>query len=114
MRAGIHPINHRVVYVDTSTGEEWIGHTTIVDAKESKTINGVEHPVVRLDISAKSHPFWTGHARTLDTEGRIDRFKRRYAQAQKAAPSTAEKSSAAKKASEKAKPKTAKKATKKS
>jgi large subunit ribosomal protein L31 len=77
MRSGIHPEYHKVIYLDTSTSDEWVGYSTL-DTDERKLIDGEELPVVRLDISAKSHPFWTGQARTVDAEGRIDRFKRRY------------------------------------
>ncbi len=77
MRNGIHPAYHRVLYLDSSTSEEWVGFSTQT-SKEMKAVDGDELPVIRLDISAKSHPFWTGQARTLDTEGRIDRFTRRY------------------------------------
>ncbi|PRP99571.1 type B 50S ribosomal protein L31 [Enhygromyxa salina] len=77
MRSGIHPEYHKVIYLDTSTSDEWVGYSTII-GDERKMVEGEELPVVRLDISAKSHPFWTGQARTVDAEGRIDRFKRRY------------------------------------
>jgi large subunit ribosomal protein L31 len=77
MRTGIHSEYRKVLYLDISTNDEWVGYSTM-ESDEQKLFNGEELPVVRLDISAKSHPFWTGHARTLDAEGRIDRFKRRY------------------------------------
>ncbi|NVB42165.1 type B 50S ribosomal protein L31 [Pseudenhygromyxa sp. WMMC2535] len=77
MRASIHPDYHKVLFHDVSTGDEWVGFSTM-GSDEQKLVDGAELPVVRLDISAKSHPFWTGKARTLDAEGRIDRFKRRY------------------------------------
>ena len=77
MRPGIHPEYHRVLYHDSATGEEWVGYST-KKSGDLKAFDGEELPLVRLDISAKSHPFWTGQARTLDAEGRIDRFKRRY------------------------------------
>jgi large subunit ribosomal protein L31 len=76
-RAGIHPAYHRVIYMDNATGDQWIGYSTM-NPDERMTLQGEELPVVRLDISAASHPFWTGQARTVDAEGRIDRFKRRY------------------------------------
>lgn len=78
MRNDIHPDYHKVLYIDNATGDEWVGFSTL-DGSESREVAGVTLPVVRLDISAKSHPFWTGQARTVDAEGRIDRFKRRYA-----------------------------------
>jgi large subunit ribosomal protein L31 len=78
MRTGIHPEYRKVLYHDSATTEEWVGYSTIY-SNESKLVDGEELPLIRLDISAKSHPFWTGQSRTLDSEGRIDRFKRRYA-----------------------------------
>lgn len=78
MRLGIHPQYNKVLYVDAAAGVEWVGYST-KSAKETKEVDGVELPVLRLEISSHSHPFWTGKARTLDAEGRIDRFKRRYA-----------------------------------
>jgi large subunit ribosomal protein L31 len=78
MRTGIHPEYRKVLYQDMSTSDEWVGFSTM-ESDEKKLVDGEELSVIRLDISAKSHPFWTGQARTLDAEGRIDRFKRRYA-----------------------------------
>jgi large subunit ribosomal protein L31 len=84
MRPEIHPAYHKVLYLDTSTNDEWVGYSTL-STDERKVFEGEELPVVRLDISAKSHPFWTGQARTVDTEGRIDRFQRRYGRRKKKA-----------------------------
>lgn len=78
MRPGIHPNYQKVLYIDTSTGDEWAGYSTLI-SDERKSFEGEELPVIKVEISAHSHPFWTGKARTVDTEGRIDRFKRRYA-----------------------------------
>jgi large subunit ribosomal protein L31 len=77
MRTGIHPEYRKVLYQDSATNDEWIGYST-QESDERKLVDGEELAIIRLDISAKSHPFWTGHARTVDAEGRIDRFKRRY------------------------------------
>lgn len=77
MRKGIHPEYRKVLFLDSSTGDEWTSFSTL-QSSETKTVGGEELPVVRLEISSASHPFWTGQARQLDTEGRIDRFKRRY------------------------------------
>ncbi|MCA9683455.1 MAG: type B 50S ribosomal protein L31 [Myxococcales bacterium] len=77
MRTGIHPEYHKVLFHDLATNDEWVGFSTM-GSDEHKLVDGEELPLVRLDISAKSHPFWTGQARTVDAEGRIDRFKRRY------------------------------------
>jgi large subunit ribosomal protein L31 len=78
MKAGVHPDYHKVLFVDASSGEEWMSYSTM-SSSEKREVEGGEVPVIRLDISAYSHPFWTGHARELDAEGRIDRFRRRYA-----------------------------------
>lgn len=82
MRPGIHPSQRKVIYQDSSTGEEWLGYSTM-HSDTTKEREGEELPVIRLDISAASHPFWTGQARNIDAEGRIDRFKRRYARKKK-------------------------------
>ena len=88
MRLGIHPKYHKVLYMDPAAEKEWVGYST-KSSKETREIDGEEVPVLRLEISSHSHPFWTGKARTLDAEGRIDRFKRRYArQTGDAAPAT--------------------------
>lgn len=78
MKMGVHPEYHRVLFLDTSTGDEWTSFST-QGSSETKEVDGVELPVIRTEISSKSHPFWTGKAREVDSEGRIDRFRRRYA-----------------------------------
>jgi large subunit ribosomal protein L31 len=77
VRADIHPEYHDVIFVDSATGEEWTTRSTL-SSKETRDIDGVEVPVVRLEISSVSHPFWTGKMRELDTDGKIDRYRRRY------------------------------------
>ena len=78
MKDGIHPDYHTVVFVDSATGREWISRST-AKSSEMRKIDGKDVPVVHLDISAESHPYWTGQQRSLDTEGRVDRFNKRYA-----------------------------------
>lgn len=77
MKEGIHPDYHPVLFVDAATGQEWMSRSTLT-SKETREVDGVEVPVVRMDISSVSHPFWTGTARELDADGKIDRFRRRY------------------------------------
>ena len=79
MKSEIHPDYHKVLFHDSATGEEWVTRSTLTSA-ETKEFEGEELPVVRLEISAASHPFWTGQAREIDTEGRVERFRRRYKQ----------------------------------
>jgi len=78
MKADIHPDYHKVLFVDSATGKEWVTRSTLT-SKDKKLVDGEEIPVVRLEISSYSHPFWTGKLRELDSDGKIDRFRRRYA-----------------------------------
>lgn len=75
MKPDIHPDYHPVVFVD---GEHEIITRSTITSRKTREIDGVEHYVVSLDISAYSHPFYTGKQKLVDTEGRVDRFKKRY------------------------------------
>jgi large subunit ribosomal protein L31 len=78
MKKGIHPENYRlVVFKDMSNETTFITKST-VDTKETITIDGNEYPLVKLEISNTSHPFYTGKIKLVDTAGRIDKFKNRY------------------------------------
>ena len=77
MKPEIHPPYHKVLFVDTATGQEWVTRST-VGSKEKREVDGEEIPVVRLEVSSYSHPFWTGKMREVDSDGKIDRFRRRY------------------------------------
>ncbi len=77
MKADTHPDYHKVLFVDTATGDEWVTRSTL-KSKETREIDGEEIPVVKLEISAYSHPLWTGKMREMDSDGKIDRFRRRY------------------------------------
>lgn len=77
MKSGIHPLYRKVLFVDASTGDEWVSYSTM-GGSDTRSFAGEELPLIRLDISSFSHPFWTGQSREVDTEGRMDRFRRRY------------------------------------
>lgn len=77
MKSEIHPDYHTVIFVDSATGNEWMSRSTMT-SKETREVDGEQIPVVKLEISAVSHPFWTGTMRELDADGKIDRFRRRY------------------------------------
>lgn len=77
MKPEIHPDYHKVIFVDSATGSEWISRSTAT-SKETRALDGEEVPVIRLEISSISHPFWTGKMRELDSDGKIDRFRKRY------------------------------------
>ena len=76
MKADIHPTLNPVVFVD---GAHEITTVSTMKSGETKQIGGVDHYVVHVDISGHSHPFYTGKQRLVDTAGRIERFKARYA-----------------------------------
>lgn len=79
MKKDIHPIYGRVAFRDRSTGSLFVTRSTLVAGnRRSILVDGEELPVVDVDITSDSHPFWTGKARTLDTEGRVQAFHRRY------------------------------------
>lgn len=78
MKKGIHPENYRVIaFKDMSNDEVFLTKST-ADTKETLEVDGVEYPLVKLEISRTSHPFYTGKAKLLDTAGRIDKFKNKY------------------------------------
>ena len=77
MKEGIHPDYHDVLFIDSATGDEWVTRSTLTSSA-TREVDGVELPVVKLEISSHSHPFWTGTMRELDADGKIDRFRRRY------------------------------------
>ena len=83
MKAEIHPEYHPVVFVDISTGEEFLTRSTMT-SQERREVDGVEAYVVRVEISSSSHPYFTGEQRIVDTAGQVERFRRRYARTQQA------------------------------
>jgi large subunit ribosomal protein L31 len=83
MKKGIHPENYRpVVFKDMSNGDMFLTRST---AKTTETIEfeGETYPVVKVEISSTSHPFYTGKNKLVDTAGRVDKFLSRYGQARK-------------------------------
>ncbi len=80
MKQGIHPENYRlVVFKDMSNGTSFISRSTANTRETIKHEDGNEYPVIKLEISNTSHPFYTGKNMLVDTAGRIDKFKKRYA-----------------------------------
>ncbi|MDR1653786.1 MAG: type B 50S ribosomal protein L31 [Prevotellaceae bacterium] len=79
MKSGIHPENYRpVAFKDVSNGDTFISRST-VNARETVDIDGVTYPLVKLEISSSSHPFYTGKQKLVDSAGRVDKFMSRYA-----------------------------------
>ncbi len=79
MKKDIHPQNYRfVVFKDMSNGNAFISRSTTNTRETIKWEDGNEYPLVKLEISNTSHPFFTGQKMLVDTAGRIDKFKKRY------------------------------------
>lgn len=80
MKKGIHPENYRfVVFKDMSNGTSFLCKSTAATKETIVHEDGKEYPVIKLEISNTSHPFYTGKNVLVDTAGRIDKFKKRYA-----------------------------------
>lgn len=78
MKKGIHPNNYRpVVFKDMSNDDTFITRSTI-QSKETIDIDGATYPLIKIEISNTSHPFYTGKAKLVDTAGRVDKFMSRY------------------------------------
>ena len=81
MKSDLHPDYHPVLFHDVSNGFEFVTRSTMTSEERRTLDDGTEAYVVRLDITANSHPFFTGEQRIVDTAGRVERFRRRYAKA---------------------------------
>jgi len=83
MKQGIHPDSYRLVaFKDMSNEDVFITKST-VNSKETIDVDGVEYPLVKMEISRTSHPYYTGKSKLVDTAGRIDKFKSKYAKFKK-------------------------------
>jgi large subunit ribosomal protein L31 len=83
MRKGIHPDNYRMVaFKDMSNGDVFLTKST-AKSKETIDVDGVEYPLIKLEISRTSHPYYTGKLKLVDSAGRIDKFKSKYAKFKK-------------------------------
>lgn len=78
MRTGIHPNYHPVVFEDASTGKRFLTKSTAVTDRTVQFDDGNTYPLLVVDLTADSHPFWTGANRVLDTQGRVEKFERKY------------------------------------
>ena len=79
MKADIHPDYHEVVFQDVTSDFRFLTRSTLSSKETVKWEDGNEYPLVKVDISSATHPFYTGQNKVMDTSGRIDKFKRRYA-----------------------------------
>ncbi|MBN1586396.1 MAG: type B 50S ribosomal protein L31 [Candidatus Omnitrophica bacterium] len=77
MKDGIHPKGGPVVFHDVSCGEKFMIWSTVKADKKIKWEDGKEYPLIDVDISSASHPFYTGQDHMIDTAGRVERFRKR-------------------------------------
>ena len=83
MKKGIHPENYRLVaFKDMSNDDVFLTKST-ADTNETIDVDGVAYPVIKMEISRTSHPYYTGKSKLVDTAGRIDKLKNKYAKFKK-------------------------------
>lgn len=78
MKKDLHPKVNTVVFKDISCDFQFLGQSTLSSKEMIKWEDGKEYPLIKVEISSASHPFYTGKQRLLDTEGRVDKFKKKY------------------------------------
>ena len=83
MRKDIHPENYRLVAFKDMSNEDVFLTKSNADTNETLEVDGVEYPLVKMEISRTSHPYYTGKSKLVDTAGRIDKFKTKYAKFKK-------------------------------
>ena len=84
MKQGIHPNYRPVVFQDLSEGVNFVIRSTVETDDTITLDDGAEYPLVKVEISSASHPFFTGTMKIVDTAGRVERFERRYGRRRKA------------------------------
>jgi len=83
MKQGIHPENYRLVAFKDMSNEDVFLTKSTAKTKESIEVDGTEYPLVKLEISRTSHPYYTGQTKLVDSAGRIDKFKNKYSKFKK-------------------------------
>jgi large subunit ribosomal protein L31 len=78
VKQGIHPDYHPVVFRDQSTGKAFLTRSTVKSTQTVEWEDGNTYPLITVDVTSDSHPFWTGNQRVMDTAGRVEQFNRRY------------------------------------
>jgi large subunit ribosomal protein L31 len=77
MKEGIHPEYREVVFQDMSNDFKFVTRSTI-HTRETITFEGKEYPLVKLEVTAESHPFYTGKHKIVDTAGRVEKFRQKF------------------------------------
>ncbi len=81
MKQSIHPAYRAVVFRDASADFSFLTRSTATSERTITWTDGRQYPVIDVEVSSASHPFYTGQSKVLDTAGRVERFRRRYGQA---------------------------------
>ncbi len=79
MKADIHPEYRDVVFQDVTSDFKILTRSTLSSKETVKWDDGKEYPLIKIEVSSASHPFYTGQNKIMDTSGRVDKFRRRYA-----------------------------------
>jgi large subunit ribosomal protein L31 len=79
MKADIHPQYNDVVFQDVTSNFAFLTRSTLSSKESIKWEDGKEYPLLKVEISSASHPFYTGKQKLIDTSGRVDKFRKRYA-----------------------------------
>ncbi|MEM7055635.1 MAG: type B 50S ribosomal protein L31 [Bacteroidota bacterium] len=79
MKKSIHPTYREVVFLDTSSGFKFLTRSTMGTKETIQWEDGQEYPLIKVEISAASHPFYTGKKIFVDTAGRVEKFRQKYA-----------------------------------
>ena len=78
MKDGIHPEYRDVVFQDVTSDFKILTRSTLSSKETTKWEDGNEYPLIKVEVSSSSHPFYTGQNKIMDTSGRVDRFRKRY------------------------------------
>ena len=78
MKQGIHPDYHSVVFQDASTGYKFLSGSTVTSSETIKWEDGNEYPLVRVEVTSDSHPFYTGKQKFTQADGAVDKFNKKY------------------------------------
>jgi large subunit ribosomal protein L31 len=78
MKKNIHPDYHPVVFRDGATGTQFLTRSTATSTVDVEWEDGWRYPLIVVDVTADSHPFWTGTQRLMDSAGQVEKFHRRY------------------------------------
>lgn len=78
MKTGIHPEYQTAIFMDTATGYKFVTRTTMTSKETAKWEDGNTYPLIKVDISSASHPYFTGKMKFVDSAGRVEKFTKKY------------------------------------